>query len=188
MAEIKDLAEYELGEALLGRTSEGLDEYRTKYAIYDEAGANRYFRILTALGREKAEVVALRDAELERVRAFYDSKLDVIAEKADFFEGMVRDYFERERAKNPKYKLATPWGKVTQRTTKTPIWKDESATLEWLERNRADLVKVDKSIKKAELKKAMVLSGSSYVDESSGEVVPGVSIEERTTTNVKAGE
>lgn len=188
MAEVKDLAGFELGEALMERMSDGLDAYREKHGIHSEEEANRFFRVLTALGRERAEVEALRDAELEKVAGFYDKKLEVVDEKRGFFEGLIRDYYERECAKNPKFKLATPWGKVVKRTTKTPVWNDEAATLEWLERNRADLVKVDKSIKKAELKKAMVLSGSSFVDDSSGEVVPGVSVVERTNVNVKVGE
>lgn len=188
MGEIKDLAGFELGEALMERMSDGLDAYREKHGIHSEEEANRFFRILTAINREGAEIEEMKRVELEKVAAFYDKRLEVVDEKRGFFEGLVRDYYERECAKNPKFKLATPWGKVVKRTSKVPVWKDEAATLEWLERNRADLVKVDKSIKKAELKKAMALSGSSFVDEASGEVVPGVSVVERVSTNVKVGD
>ena len=50
--------------------------------------------------------------------------------------------------------------KVTSRRTKSPQWLDEPQTLAWLKASgHTDLVKVEESIRKADLKKAMNEAG-----------------------------
>ena len=96
------------------------------------------------------------------------------------------DWYNRQRETNPKYQLKTPWGRVTSRRTESPQWLDEDATLAWLKSaGHGELVKVEKSIKKNDLKKAMNKADGYYIDPATGEIVPGVEIVEKVSVSVK---
>lgn len=164
-------------------------EMRDSLAAKDEVDANRYMRVCQHLDAELAQLKAVKDAELERIACYYNARAEALEQKKAYFEMLVIGYYNHQRAKNPRYQLKTPWGKVTQRKTKSPIWNDETATVEWLKATgRGELVKVEESLKKADLKKAFTVANGHYVDESTGEIVPGVAVEEKTTVKVSTEE
>ena len=160
-------------------------ETRDSLTVKDEVDANRYMRVCQHLDAELAQLKAVKDAEIERLNVYYGARAEALEERKAFFERLVIGYYNHQRAKNPRYQLKTPWGKVTQRTTKSPTWNDETATVEWLKATgRGELVKVEESLKKADLKKVFAVANGHYVDSSTGEVVPGVTVEEKTSVKV----
>ena len=181
---IQDINQQELDQALEGYETMG-DE-RDKWRIRDEEGANKYMRIVRSLEGQMADVGKLRTEEVQRIEAFYDAQQDEINGKAEFFRQLLVDWYNRQREANPKYQLKTPWGKVTSRRTESPQWLDEDVTLAWLESaGHGELVKVEKSIKKNDLKKAMNKADGYYIDPATGEIVPGVEIVEKVSVSVK---
>lgn len=161
---IADIYQQELDQAL--EVYEAVGDERDKWRIRDEEGANKYMRIVRSLEGQVAEVDKMR--------------------KAEFFRQLLVDYYQRQREANPKYQLKTPWGRVTSRCTESPQWVDEDATLAWLESaGHGELVKVEKSIKKNDLKKAMNKADGYYIDPATGEIVPGVEIIEKVSVSVK---
>ena len=181
---IYDINQHELDQAL--EVYEAMGDERDKWRIRDEEGANKYMRIVRSLEGQVAEVDKMRKAEVERIDAFYQGQREEIDSKAEFFRQLLVDYYQRQREQNPKYQLKTPWGKVSSRRVKTMDWRDEAQTLAWLESaGHGDLVKVEKSIKKAELKKAMNAADGCFIDPATGEVVPGVAYEEKVSVSVK---
>lgn len=164
---------------------EAFPDTRDSLTVRDELEANIYMRVCQRLEAELTQLKAVKDAEVERLNVYYGARAETLEERKAFFERLVIGYYNHQRAKNPRYQLKTPWGKVTQRTTKSPTWNDESATVEWLKATgRSELVKVEESLKKAELKKVFAVANGHYVDSSTGEVVPGVSVEERVSIKV----
>ena len=162
---------------------------RDNLSIRDEQEVNKYMRIVQRLDSEYDNVAASKKEEVGRLELFYDSELTKIEERRKFFEMLITSYYSYQKEKNPSYKLKTPWGKVTQRTTKSPTWANEAETLEWLkETKRTNLIKTEESLRKAELKKAFVMADGHYIDESIGEIVPGVTVEEKTTIKVSTTE
>lgn len=181
---IADIYEQELEQAL--EVYEAVGDERDKWRIRDEEGANKYMRIVRSLEGQVAEVDKMRKAEVERIDAFYQGQREEIDGKAEFFRQLLVDWYNRQREQNPKYQLKTPWGKVTSRRTESPQWVDEDATLAWLESaGHGELVKVEKSIKKNDLKKAMNKADGYYIDPATGEIVPGVEIIEKVSVSVK---
>lgn len=181
---IADIYEQELEQAL--EVYEAVGDERDKWRIRDEEGANKYMRIVRSLEGQVAEVDKMRKAEVERIDAFYQGQREEIDGKAEFFRQLLVDYYQRQREQNPKYQLKTPWGKVTSRRTKSPQWLDEPQTLAWLKASgHGDLVKVEESIRKAELKKAMNEADGHYIDPATGEIVPGVEVVEKVSVSVK---
>lgn len=181
---IADIYEQELEQAL--EVYEAVGDERDKWRIRDEEGANKYMRIVRSLEGQVAEVNKMRKAEVERIDAFYQGQREEIDGKAEFFRQLLVDWYNRQRAANPKYQLKTPWGKVTSRRTKSPQWLDEPQTLAWLKASgHTDLVKVEESIRKADLKKAMNEADGHYIDPATGEIVPGVEVIEKVSVTVK---
>lgn len=181
---VADINEQELAQAL--GVYEAMGDERDKWRIQDEEGANRYMRIVRSLEGRVAEVEKMRKAEVDRVEAFYVGQRDEIDGKAEFFRQLLVDWYNRQRAADPKYQLKTPWGRVTSRRTKSPQWLDEPQTLAWLKASgHGDLVKVEESIRKADLKKAMNEADGHYIDPATGEIVPGVEVVEKVSVTVK---
>lgn len=181
---VQEMAEQELAQAL--EVYDAVGDERDKWRVRDEEGANKYMRIVRSLEEQMNEVSQLRLAEVQRVESFYDAQWEELNGKANFFRGLLIDYFNCQREVDPKYQLKTPWGKVTSRRTEVPVWRDEAATLAWLENaGHGELVKVEKSIRKNDLKKAMNKADGCYIDPATGEVVPGVAIAEKVTMSVK---
>lgn len=182
MNEIQDINQQEFDVAM---ASYYVDQGLEKWVVTDEETANKYMRIIRKLEQQKDEVGRIYAKEVQRIESFYDAELDELDRKSDFFKEFLMAYYKRQRELNPKFQLKTPWGKVTSRKVVSPTWQDEAAVLDWLKANkRDDLVKVEESVKKAELKKAFEVVGGQYVDTTTGEVVPGVSVEEKTSIKV----
>lgn len=182
MNEVQDINQQEFDATM---ASYYVDQGLEKWVVTDEETANKYMRIIRKLEQQKDEVGRIYAKEVQRIESFYDAELDELDRKSDFFKEFLMAYYQRQREQNPKFQLKTPWGKVTSRKVVSPTWQDESAVLDWLKANkRDDLVKVEESVKKAELKKAFEVVGGQYVDTTTGEVVPGVSVEEKTSIKV----
>lgn len=182
-----NLYEDEINGAL--QVYEAYPETRDGLTVRDETSANKYMRVCQQLEAELEQLKAVKKAEVDRITCYYNARAEALEEKKAFFERLVIGYYNHQRAKNPRYQLKTPWGKVTQRTTKSPAWEDEAATLEWLKATgRSELVKVEESLKKADLKKVFAVANGHYVDSSTGEIVPGVTVEEKTSIKVSTTE
>lgn len=106
---------------------------RDSLTVRDELEANKYMRVCQRLEAELAQLKAVKDAEVERLNAYYGARAEALEERKAFFER---------------------------------------------------LVKVEESLRKADLKKAFTVANGHYVDESTGEVVPGVTVEEKTSVKV----
>lgn len=181
---IVEIDDQELDLAL--EVYDAVGDERDKWRILDEEGANKYMRIVRRLEGQMADVTSIRTKEVQRIEGFYDAQWDELNGKAEFFRGLLIDWYKRQREVNPKYQLKTPWGKVSSRRVKSPQWINEDATLSWLKASgHGDLVKVEESIRKADLKKAMNEADGCYIDPMTGEVVPGVVVEDRMTISVK---
>lgn len=181
---IYDINQQELDQAL--EVYEAVGDERDKWRIIDEEGANKYMRIVRSIDAQAQEVQEVKRKEVTRIEGFYDAQIDEMNSKAEFFRQLLVDWYNRQRAANPKYQLKTPWGKVTSRRTKSPQWLDEPQTLAWLKASgHTDLVKVEESIRKADLKKAMNEADGHYIDPATGEIVPGVEVIEKVSVSVK---
>lgn len=181
---IYDINQQELDQAL--EVYDAVGDERDKWRIRDEEGANKYMRIVRSIDKQAQEIDEMMRREVDRVEKFYSEQLYELNSKQALFEDRLIDWYNRQREQNPKYQLKTPWGKVTSRRTESPQWLDEDATLAWLESaGHGELVKVEKSIKKNDLKKAMNKADGYYIDPATGEIVPGVEIVEKVSVSVK---
>lgn len=169
------LFELELEEALETIESE---ETKERFKIENLDSANWAFRKLAALERKEKEITQLADAEKRRIATWEKEEKAQIQSSKDFFNFLLEEYYRGQRELDPKFKLSTPYGKVTSRKQQAKWNYDDEKVLEWLKENDAELIRVKEEINKAELKKKYQIVGSSVVTED-GEIVEGISIEER---------
>ena len=102
-------------------------------------------------------------------------------QKIKYYEEVLLEFYKKQQEINPKYKLDTPYGKVTKRKSKK--WSyDEESIIEFLEENMyIDTINIEKSIKKNDIKKAF----PEGIDKSTGQVIEGITIVEDVNYNIK---
>lgn len=190
---MNELLRKELGEARniqfdiwTGVIEEG--EAKERFKINDLDGANWAFRKLKAILEKENEIKGLMQKEIERIQNWAKDELDKLENSTQFFEGLLTEYFIAEKEKDPKFKISTPYGKVSSRKQQ-PKWNyDNDKVIEWLKENNMDLVRVKHEPDKVAIKKTYKVAGTNVVTED-GEIVEGITIEERPDSiNIKVVE
>lgn len=157
-------------------------EQKERFQIKDKEQAAWAMRKLHRIEVEKAEVQKIAQAEIDRIREWERGEVEQIEKQAEFFRGLLEEYHRAVISENPKAKtIKLPHGTLKLRTQQ-PAWKyEDEELLKWLKQNRPELVKrkVIENPDKAQLKKIVQVVNGRAVDPESGEVIPGVEIEER---------
>ena len=163
----------EIDEIIDGGTQE-----KERFKIENLEAANWAFRKLAAIERKKKEIQELANKEIERIKAWQEQEERGLDNSKEFFEGLLTEYFAREREKDPKFKISTPYGKVSARKQQ-PKWNyDEDKLVKWLKENNQDLIRIKYEPDKNEIKKTYKIVGTNVVTED-GEIVEGITVEER---------
>ena len=121
-------------------------------------------------------------------------KLDAIQAKEhnkDYFEHILTEYFKEEREKDAKFKLNTPYGKVTARKGSKVIQiSNEQNVIDQLEQRGFDkYIKVTKKINQTDIKKDFNVTESGRLIDSNGEMLEGIYLVQKPTSySVKVGD
>lgn len=158
------------------------EEVKEGFKIENLEGATWAFRKLRAIAAKEAEIKEIYAKEIEHVEKWKEEQLKQYASDREFFEGAISSYFIEERAKDKKFKLSTPYGKVTSRKSDKWFYDDEQAVIDYCNINQIDAIKVEEKLDKASLKKLC----KDGVNQETGEVLPGIRIEKVETITVKA--
>jgi len=163
-----------INEVLEENLEEGLE-------VTDNEIATSIMKRLKYVNMLKEENTAIAEKEIQKIRAWEDEVNSELDEKVKYYEEVLIEFYKKQQELNPKYKLDTPYGKITKRKSKK--WSyDEEAIIEFLEENMyIDMINIEKSIKKNDIKKAF----PEGIDASSGQVIDGITITEETNYNIK---
>lgn len=163
-----------INEVLEENLEEGLE-------VTDNEIATSIMKRLKYVNMLKEENTAIAEKEIQKIRAWQDEVNSDLDQKVKYYEEVLIEFYKKQQELNPKYKLDTPYGKVTKRKSKK--WSyDEEAIIEFLEENMyIDMINIEKSIKKNDIKKAF----PEGIDASSGQVIDGITITEETNYNIK---
>jgi len=148
-----------------------------RFKIKDLDAANWAFRKLKAIDEKAKEITELAEKEMERIREWKENELEQINKSKEFFDFLLVEYYTEQRKVDPKFKLSTPYGKVSSRKQQ-PKWtyEDEKVIENLKTKGITDLIKVKEEIKKAELKKwAEILHDVVSLD---GVIVEGIKFNE----------
>lgn len=140
--------------------AENKEEVRTRFTVTNLSTLTWAFKKLRALGKAKAEVDALANAEKAEIDAWHSKELKAIADKANFFDMLISQYAEERRAADSKFKKeTTPYGEVAFKK-QLPEWTfhDESAVVDFCQTHDLEslvkVVTVEKVEDKTQFKKA----------------------------------
>lgn len=156
---------------------------KERFKVDSLESANWVFRKLKAIDSKMQEIADLRDKEIVRIDKWYKDETEQYEKDKQYFEYLLNEYYLNEKEKDSKFKLSTPYGKVTSR--KTSKWSyDEDRLKEYIKSNNLPFIKVKEEIDKAGIKKVF----KDGVNQETGEVIPGVTIEEQQNISVKVAE
>lgn len=159
---------------------EELKEEHQGFRVTDLDSANWCFRKLQALKEQREEFEMLAKAEIDRITNWLNTELKKIEVNEEFFNMLLSSYAVEQRKANPKFKISTPYGKVSFRKQQ-PKWNYEDKTvLKALKRsNMLNLIKTTEEVKKAELKKVCSVVNGKAVIADTGEIIEGITVEEQ---------
>lgn len=156
--------------------------------IHNERQLNRALWDLKRVEEELKQLEHQRDQWLQQVNEWYaEAALGPSQEKTRLV-GLIREYHERILAENPRKKtLKTLAGTVSARTTKKVRWGDEAELANWIREHMGpEYLRIKYAPNKEELKK--YAHGDVIVNPGTGEIIPGVTVEEETKFYIKPAE
>jgi hypothetical protein len=158
------------------------EEVKESFKIENLEGATWAFRKLRAINSKAIEIKAIADAERLRINAWKEQQLKQFESDTEYFESLISSYFIEEKAKDKKFKLSTPYGKVSTRKASKWIYEDEEALKQYVKGNDIDAIRIKEELDKTSLKEIC----KDAVNHETGEILPGVRIESTETITVKA--
>lgn len=162
---------------------ETMDEQKEQFKITNLDTANWAFRKISAINKKLEEINFVARDEMERITKWQESESKSLDDSREYFEHLLIEYYKANRENDPKFKLSTPYGKMSSRKG-TVKWDmpNKALVIEQLEqRGFDDLVKVKKDVNLAEMKNTFSIAGNNVVD-SNGELLEGayISVNPRT--------
>ena len=157
------------------------EEKQEGFKIENLEGATWAFRKLRAIASKKAEIEVVAAEEISRIEAWKKSESEKYKNDTEYFESLISAYFTEERAKDKKFKLSTPYGKVSTRKVKKWIYEDEESLKKYIKKNGIKAIRTKEEIDKASLKELY----KDGVDQETGEMLPFIKVEETETLTVK---
>lgn len=167
------------------------DEYDTSadperqehFRIHDDGAAAWAMRKLRAVHRRVADIEAIAAAERARIDAWAADATRSHQREVDYFTGLLLDYGRRQRDEEDRKTISTPYGSIRSRAGSLKWTIDPDGFLPWAETNRPDLIRVRKDPDLSAAKKDLKLSDTlDPFDPSTGEAVPGVTVEQTEPT------
>ncbi|HCY1633222.1 TPA: host-nuclease inhibitor Gam family protein [Staphylococcus aureus] len=165
-------------------------EQDERFEVTDLDSANWVFKKLDAITTKENEINELADKEIERIKSWQEKEVEKLQGSKDYLQSLVIEYFRIEKEKDSKFKLNTPYGKVTSRKGSKVIQvSNEQEVINQLEQRGFDnYVKATKKLSQSDIKKDFNVTENGTLIDANGEVLEGASIVEKPTSyTVKVG-
>lgn len=163
--------------------NQDLSEKRQEaFKIENLEGATWAFRKLRVIQEKKAELYLIAEQERARIDKWLDNEVKAYESDKEYFEVLLSAYYIYEKAEDKKFKLSTPYGKITSRKTSKWIYENEEELIKYLDKEDSNGVRIKKEIDKTYLKNKY----KDGVNSDTGEILPFIRIEETETISVKA--
>ena len=93
--------------------NEEVKEIKQEFKLHDLDSCNWAFRKLSAIKVKEDKINELSKNEIERINKWKEEELKKTEDNKAFFEGLLTEYFIIQKQVDPKFKISTPFGKVT---------------------------------------------------------------------------
>jgi len=149
------------------------------FSIENLESANWALRKIAALQKQKTENDELAQKEIDRIKLWQTAEDKKTQQSIEFFESLLTGYFIREREQDPKFKISTPYGKVTAKKQQ-PKWEynDQKAIESLKAAELTELIRIKEELDKVALKKILVVTNTNVITKD-GEVIEGITVTEQ---------
>lgn len=154
---------------------------RESFTVTDDQQANWALRKIKQAQQKQEANNALALAEINKIEEWNKSENEKAQTDIDYFQGLLAGYALQKRNEDPKFKsLKLPNGRI-RFTKQQPQWKyDDETVLQALkDAELNDFIQVTETPKKADIKKVFNVVGDSVINPDTGEIIEGITIEER---------
>lgn len=155
---------------------------KEKFCIDSLKKASWAFRKLAVLNSLKNEHIELVKNETERLNSWLEKENKIVDNDIAYFEGLLRDYYTQEREKDDKFRLSTPYGKVTSRQSKDYTYNEELLLDELKD---TEYIVVKESIDKNKLKGNITVLDDGRAVTNDGVVLEGLTVTDKVSYSVK---
>ena len=147
---------------------------------------NETFKKLDAIQAKENEINQLAIQEIERIKEWQNKQTEQLQHNKDYFEHILTEYFKEEREKDAKFKLNTPYGKVTARKGSKVIQiSNEQNVIDQLEhRGFLNYIKVTKKLNQSDIKKDFNVTKNGKLIDSNGELLEGIYLFQKPTSYI----
>lgn len=154
------------------------ENQESRFKIRDLDSANWALRKIAAYKKKQAEIKELAESERFRIDSWEKNENESIERGIAYFEGLLTEYLMEQRKKDPKFKISTPYGKVTTRKQQ-PKWEyQDEEVLNFLKAiGASEFIRVKEEVNKVELKKKVKVEDGRAVIEDV--MIPGIRITEQ---------
>lgn len=154
--------------------------------IFDLEDATNQMAKINFLQGKIDEVDKVAKAYINKINAWKESQTRELKGKKEYFENSVIDYYNAEKSRNEKFKLSTPFGKVSQRKTSKWLYGDEGKVVRQLKvLGHNELIRTKEEIDKNALKQKFKVDEGRVIDPETGEVLEDVKVEDSVSASVK---
>jgi hypothetical protein len=152
-----------------------------QFTVDTEEKANWALRKLRKIEEQRAEDIALAEAEIEKINAWADQVHEKSDREMQFFQGLLMQYAQKRRKVDPKFKsLKLPNGKIRFKKQQDK-WEydDEKLVASLKKAGKKELIRIKEEPKKTDIKKHYKAQGAKVIDPDTGEVLEGAMVEFR---------
>lgn len=140
-------------------------------------------RQIKALSEEAMSIKEDNNPEIERLTKWRDNQLNIVDQKQKKLQEKLLVYYQINKDQNDDFDFKNPYVTISQRNQTKWNWKDDEKVISSIENDGLDEF-VKKSIKKADLKKALKIVDGKAITEN-GTIIDGVEITKEMKTNLK---
>lgn len=160
-----------------------MTEEKENFVIDTESKADWALKKLGEINKQIDNVNNRADVQRKAIDDWENGELSKLEENKQYFENLLNDFMENQLEINPKYKLSSPFGRLSTRKTKKWTYDVDKLVDEYKD---TDLVKTTFKLDKNALKKRIKVVDDKYIDTETGAVVDGLNIDENQQITIKA--
>lgn len=175
------LLKQEIPEAIAATKLAQCQDEKERFRVTGKDSANWCLRKIRALKAEIKDNARIAQEEVERIQEWLKNVNEPLENSISYFEGLLEAYHREVYEGDPKLKtIKLPHGTLKLRTQQPEFIRDDEKLLQWLKQNGMNkFVKVIEKPEWGELKKKTQVVGDKVVLVDTGEVIEGVTAEQR---------
>jgi phage host-nuclease inhibitor protein Gam len=150
------------------------------FIVDDDQKADWALRKIAAVKAQKADIKAQAEQQMNVIKQWETEQAERLEKDVEYFTSMLISYATQKRESNPKFKTQKlPHGKIGFRKQQPQWMFDDDIVSKLKKSGNGALIRIKEEPDKVAMKKLLSVQGNKAVDLSTGEIVPGITVDVR---------